>query len=253
MSGSGRKSHYRKGVTNDYSHGLPLPDVATNDTVCKVTTSRGTNMFEVEVPVVAVDGLVSSVFQLAMSDEVSQAEAAPVSSSSAAVQQERRSTVTCLARMPSKFKKLIWIKRNDYLIITKDVEKDPSSNSSSSSASATATNSSMEVYDIKHILNPSQIKHIKANNMWPDAFTATTMAADPAAAEVAASAGQSHNPNHKVGHNSSRAVGRKAEGYSADDIMPAYEECGDSGDNSIGGEGGDETGSSREGGREGDR
>ena len=224
MSGAGRKSHYRKGVTSDYSHGLPLPDPTTNDTVCRVTNSRGSNMFEVEVPAAATGdgGLASGVFQLSPRSDGAVQPQQPSSPPSSAGHEKR--TTTCLARMPNKFKKLIWIKRNDYLIITKDVEKD----AGSTIASTTATNSNMEVYDIKYILNPAQIRHIKANNLWPEALVAQQVDPLPATAQVAAApAGQSHNPNHKIGSSSnvgSASSGRRAVGYSADDIMPAYDD-----------------------------
>ena len=45
MSGSGRKSHYRKSVQDKFLHGFPIPE--ENDFICKAISSRGTNIFEV--------------------------------------------------------------------------------------------------------------------------------------------------------------------------------------------------------------
>jgi hypothetical protein len=45
MSGSGRKTHYRKSVTEEFLHGLPVPE--ENEVICKTHSSRGTNIFEV--------------------------------------------------------------------------------------------------------------------------------------------------------------------------------------------------------------
>lgn len=45
MSGAGRKSQYRKSVTDDYLNGLPLPE--DRDVIAQVKSSRGTNIFEV--------------------------------------------------------------------------------------------------------------------------------------------------------------------------------------------------------------
>lgn len=45
MSGSGRKSHYRKSVTDQFLNGFPLP--TENEKVVRMLNSRGTNIFEV--------------------------------------------------------------------------------------------------------------------------------------------------------------------------------------------------------------
>ena len=47
MSGSGRKTHYRKSVTEEFLNGLPLP--GEGEVLCKTHSSRGTNIFEVSV------------------------------------------------------------------------------------------------------------------------------------------------------------------------------------------------------------
>ena len=45
MSGAGRKSKFRKKVTDDFLHALPEP--GDGEYVMRVTGSRGANIFEV--------------------------------------------------------------------------------------------------------------------------------------------------------------------------------------------------------------
>lgn len=85
MSGAGRKSKFRKGVTNDYLMSLPEP--GPGEYICRVTGSRGANMFEI-----------------ALSDD---------------------DTTGCLALLPNKFKNVIWVKTRDFVIVQgSDEEKD---------------------------------------------------------------------------------------------------------------------------------
>lgn len=113
MSGIGRKSSYRKGVTQQYSSSLPLPD--ENNLVVRVTASRGSNIFDILLP---------------LGEE-------------------------SLAMMPTKFRKLIWVKRGDYVMV------------SSAAADATTLQGEAKVrYLITHILSKEQIKHIQQNDLW---------------------------------------------------------------------------------------
>lgn len=65
-----------------------------------------------------------------------------------------------LAILPSKFRKLIWIKRGDYLIVNKseaDIE--------------IATGEKGKVmFNICNILQPNQIKDLKSEGKWPEYF-----------------------------------------------------------------------------------
>lgn len=58
-----------------------------------------------------------------------------------------------LAIMPNKFKNLIWLKRNDFVIAEED-----------------ASNTSKVRFSIKFILNKDQVKHLKKVNKFPSAF-----------------------------------------------------------------------------------
>jgi len=47
MSGAGRKSAYRKSVTEDVLNSFPEPDVAAGERVAQVVQSRGGNILQV--------------------------------------------------------------------------------------------------------------------------------------------------------------------------------------------------------------
>lgn len=114
MSGSKRKSSYRKGVVKSYDEQSDQ-ELGEGDVVAQIISNRGANMFDVQIP-----------------DFVD----------------------LRVALLPNKYKNLIWIKRNDYVVI----------NSVSSSDSAG------DFYEIKQILNKDNIKYIKSINKWPSCF-----------------------------------------------------------------------------------
>ena len=67
-----------------------------------------------------------------------------------------------LAYLPTKFKKLIWIKRNDFVIVEcgdEDSEEKEEKYSSSGGGGFR--------YAITHVLYKDQVKHIKARGLWP--------------------------------------------------------------------------------------
>lgn len=60
-----------------------------------------------------------------------------------------------LAMLPTKFRKLIWVKRGDYVLV------------SSASADATTLEGDAKVrYLIVHILSKEQIRHIQSEGLW---------------------------------------------------------------------------------------
>lgn len=75
MSGSGRKTNYRKGVTSKVLYDAPEPK--ENEQVVKVVGLRGSNLFEVQ-------------------DEHG---------------------ATSVTMLPTKFRKLIWVKRGTFVYI----------------------------------------------------------------------------------------------------------------------------------------
>ncbi|CAI5712501.1 unnamed protein product [Hyaloperonospora brassicae] len=119
MSGSGRKSAYRKGVTKRVLYGDPEP--TENEVIVCVTALRGSNLFEV-------------------------------------VDAHGAKSVTML---PTKFRKLIWIKRGDFLIVGEG----------DGGEATTATGKKGAVTSIVvHILYKEQIKNLKQKDLWPAEF-----------------------------------------------------------------------------------
>ncbi|KAI9907597.1 hypothetical protein PsorP6_004263 [Peronosclerospora sorghi] len=133
MSGSGRKSTYRKGVTKRVLYGEPEPK--ENEVIVRVTALRGNNLFSVVDP-------------------------------------QGAQSVTML---PTKFRKLIWVKRDfysyinlifaitsgDYLIVGEG----------SGGEATTATGKKGAVTSIvEHILYKDQIKNLKQKGLWPVEF-----------------------------------------------------------------------------------
>ncbi|KAG2948241.1 hypothetical protein PC117_g6185 [Phytophthora cactorum] len=119
MSGSGRKSAYRKGVTKRVLYGDPEPK--ENELIVRVTALRGSNLFEV-------------------------------------VDAKGAKSVTML---PTKFRKLIWVKRGDFLIVGEG----------DGGEATTATGKKGAVTSIvEHILYKEQIKNLKHKELWPAAF-----------------------------------------------------------------------------------
>ena len=143
MSGAGRKSGYRKGVTDSFLNDYPLPEEGISQIV-KVKGVRGSNQIEI----IDANGQES------------------------------------LALLPNKFRKLIWVKRNDYVMVGIGVDKsnnidndndneteDNNSDDNINSISNNSKTSNIQ-YMIENILGKDQIKYIKQKKLWPDAFDA---------------------------------------------------------------------------------
>jgi probable RNA-binding protein EIF1AD len=122
MSGAGRKSQYRKAITNEYENDEVVIDVTRGEEVVKVTGSRGANVFEIE----RSDGKVGG-----------------------------------LCFLPNKFKKVIWVKRNDYVVVE----------SAEGAADEGEVDSAGGIrFIIKQILNKNHIKYLKSLDLWPSSF-----------------------------------------------------------------------------------
>ena len=136
MAGAGRKGAYRKSVLEDVLNNYPVPDLSKGETLARVVAPRGGNLMEV----LCADG----------------AEG--------------------LAMLPTKFRKLIWVKRGDMVIV-----------SGASGDIETHEGASAAVkYMVIHVLYEDQIKHIKKEGLWPERFdTSTSTRASAAAAEAA--------------------------------------------------------------------
>ncbi|KAL0481545.1 RNA-binding protein EIF1AD [Acrasis kona] len=91
------------------------PEPTENQNIVRVVGTRGTNQVEVEFP----------------------------------------NLEKVLVMMPTRFQKLVWTKKNDYLIITTD---------------RTEVNRGKFKGIIEHILLPQHIKHLKDEGKWPEQF-----------------------------------------------------------------------------------
>ena len=137
MSGAGRRSGYRKSVTTSYENDYPTPSLERQEYIGKVRGNRGTNIFEFELANGSVE----------------------------------------LARMPNKFKKVIWVKRNDYIIVQSLMMASipattvfssiiEGSKVEQSDICVSSEDEAKVKYEIIHILNKQQIKHIKVVNIY---------------------------------------------------------------------------------------
>jgi len=84
MAGLGRRTHYRKHLTDSIIYDYPEP--GDNERIAKVVATRGGNQFDILLPIDAKD---------------------------ADAQQPQGQ----LAILPTKFNKLVWVKRNDFVIV----------------------------------------------------------------------------------------------------------------------------------------
>lgn len=102
--------------TDQVLYELPEPDVE-RDKIAKVVATRGSNQFDVRIA---------------------------------------NSDGSCvLAILPTKFRKLVWLKRNDYVIVETG-DKDEQDDGKDGIR-----------FMIKHILYKEQIQHLVSNDMWP--------------------------------------------------------------------------------------
>lgn len=118
MAGAGRRSHYRKHLTDHVLNDLPVP--TSSQRIAQVRATRGGNQFEIWV---------EGKEQLAL--------------------------------LPTKFHKLIWVKRGDYVIVDKgdDILQE-----------LEEENSGGVRFMIAHLLYKDQVKHLVNEGLWPVEF-----------------------------------------------------------------------------------
>jgi len=71
--------------------------------------------------------------------------------------------------LPNKFRNLIWIKRNDFVVIT-GLSSEPGSAAAAAAPPTASATAPIITFEIKEILNKSHIKQLKARNLWPAEF-----------------------------------------------------------------------------------
>ena len=147
MAGLGRRTHYRKHLTDAVLNDLPEPK--PDERIAKVVSTRGGNQFDI-------------LLALPSSGE----------------EQRTRTRTPQLAILPTKFHKLVWVKRNDYVIVQTTVDDDDNEDNGndkrdSEKFSSTASNKQQDGindgirYIITHILYKDQVKHLKSKGIWP--------------------------------------------------------------------------------------
>ena len=168
MSGLGRRSHYRKHLTDSVMNDLPEPDPSNGERLAKIVGTRGSNQFEI---IVANDCKSSVVVDSTTLNDDDTSISASVSVTSLIAEPESKGSrndgsgssesvkrTPRLAILPTKFRKLVWLKRNDYVIVTcaDDVEDE-----------GECEDDGIIRYMVKHILYKDQVKHLRREGMWP--------------------------------------------------------------------------------------
>jgi probable RNA-binding protein EIF1AD len=176
MSGLGRRTHYRKHLTDSVLYDFPEP--ASNECIAKVISTRGSNQFDVQLAkeISRVNGANGDIDQ---NNEVSLVP----------------NPLVMLAILPTKFRKLIWLKRNDFVIVqyakdTDDDNNDHNGNSKRNESLSNEANACSDTVDdsistaiqsgstavmsgggirymITHILYKNQIQHLISTGLWP--------------------------------------------------------------------------------------
>ena len=140
MAGLGRRTHYRKHLTDSVLYDLPEPK--EDERIAKVVATRGGNQFDI------------------------------ILASEASSSEGNRSG---LAILPTKFHKLVWVKRNDYVIVQTGIDKPPDEEAEGEAAedqiaeasTSDDPNESGIRFIINHILYKDQVKHLLSKGLWP--------------------------------------------------------------------------------------
>jgi probable RNA-binding protein EIF1AD len=175
MAGLGRRSHYRKHLTDAVLNDLPEPDETLGQRIARVSGTRGGNMFDIVVAPLSASRKESSKKEQTTDKEEHVDKIIldlPPSLDDANRTQQ-------LAFLPTKFRKLVWIKRNDFVIVQCGEEESTEQQSDQKDAGGSGFR-----YVITHILYKDQVKHIKSKGLWPD---------DPYFADEEPAAGSEHN------------------------------------------------------------
>ena len=121
MAGLGRRSHYRKHLTDSVLNGYPEP--GDGERIAKVVGTRGSNQFEVVLSI-STRKSTSSSAQAQQQQEQSHPDLRQRHGSQHQRSHEESkaspmmpSRTPKLAILPTKYRKLVWVKRNDFVIV----------------------------------------------------------------------------------------------------------------------------------------
>lgn len=156
MAGLGRRTHYRKHLTDSIIYDMPEPNA--NERIAKVVATRGGNQFDIQLP---------------------------RQGSSTTESSKKDPEESHLAILPTKFNKLVWVKRNDFVIVetADDAEalaeaaaeekaaNEPPTMSTDKKETAPVVSLAEDTggirYIISHILYKDQVKHLQSKGLWP--------------------------------------------------------------------------------------
>ncbi len=163
MAGLGRRSHYRKHLTDSVLNDLPEPDETLGQRIARVVGTRGGNMFDIVVAPLSTTSTDSSTKEDTVKHESEDKIIGGLPPTLLDNNTQHRTHQ--LAFLPTKFRKLVWIKRNDFVIVQCGEEED--TNEQSGQGQKDAGGSGFR-YVITHILYKDQVKHIKTKGLWPE-------------------------------------------------------------------------------------
>jgi len=140
MAGLGRRTHYRKHLTDSVLYDLPEPN--EYERIAKVVATRGGNQFDIVLAANFTD-----------------------------------TNPKGLAILPTKFHKLVWVKRNDYVIVQTGIDQNQDDDGEGNQeddkekeTAETASDANEETgirFIISHILYKDQVKHLVSKGLWP--------------------------------------------------------------------------------------
>ena len=146
MAGLGRRTHYRKHLTDSVLYDLPEPK--EDECIAKVVATRGGNQFDIVL----------------------------AGTSDTTANTTTTGNESGLAILPTKFHKLVWVKRNDYVIVqtgtdTKkpdgDADDDDGECENSEDVGVKEDDKTGIRFIINHILYKDQVKHLVSKGIWP--------------------------------------------------------------------------------------
>lgn len=167
MAGLGRRTHYRKHLTDQVLYDLPEP--TEHERIAKVCATRGSNQFDVRL----ATSVTTTTFAKAEEDATTKAAAAATSTNDGGGG-PAPATNTVLAILPTKFRKLVWVKRNDFVIVQTVSSSSETKNHIDTSEDTAENGNDPDDdskkgirYMITHILYKDQIQHLKSKQLWP--------------------------------------------------------------------------------------
>ena len=135
MAGLGRRTHYRKHLTDKVLHDFPVP--SRNECIAKVVATRGGNQFDILL-------------------------ALPADS-----KKTDGPRIPQLAILPTKFRKLVWVKRSDFVIVQTGGDDEDVAELEPNDVDKRKKDKGGVRYIINHILYKEQVKHLRSEGLWP--------------------------------------------------------------------------------------